>query len=79
MTGEQITSGVGIFTLTLTWDDKKGDVQWVRGGIWGETKVQINERVIGALEVALQNVRRELMSAVVEETIAQTKASEAKE
>jgi hypothetical protein len=66
-------SGVGIFTLTLQWDEASGKLQVATGGDWGP---QGQARLFGALKAAADKAQEAMIEAAVQERMAKA-ASEA--
>jgi hypothetical protein len=76
---EAPASGVGIFTLTLQWEEGKQDstLQLVPGGVWGKDKVGGQTHLVGALEMALQDARKVLLAVHVEAAVTERMAKQA--
>jgi hypothetical protein len=69
---EAPASGVGIFTLTLQWDETSGKLQMVTGGDWGP---QGQARLFGALKAAADKAQEAMIEAAVTERMAKHDAS----
>jgi hypothetical protein len=70
---EAPASGVGIFSLTLQWDENGGNLQMVTGGDWGP---QGQARLFDALKAAADKAQEAMIEAAVQERMAKA-ASEA--